>query len=115
MQALQRHGLCEVDRRRRAVAASPRVAVFQLAVQSGPKSCVTSVRCARDEDDEDKVVFRGWARMAMPIDSFSVVEVRKPNVGEAKPAAVTADIVINPGRERPSPLSRGVRESAAGA
>jgi len=51
----------------------------------------------------------------MPIDSFSVVEVRKPNVGEAKPAAVTADIVINPGRERPSPLSRGVRESAAGA
>ena len=52
----------------------------------------------RDEDDEDKVVFRGWARMALPTESFSIVEVRKPNVGEAKPAAVTADIVLNPGR-----------------
>ena len=61
-----------------------------------------SLALRRDEDDEDKVVFRGWARMALPTDSFSVVEVRKPNVGEAKPAAVTAEIVINPGRAHPA-------------
>ena len=49
----------------------------------------------RDEDQEDKVVFRGWARMALPLQAFTVVEVRKPNVGEAKPAAVTADVQLD--------------------
>ena len=49
----------------------------------------------RDEEEEAKVVFRGWARMALPLKAFSVVEVRKPNVGQAKPAAVTADAVLN--------------------
>lgn len=33
--------------------------------------------------------------MALPIVDFAVIEVQKPNVGEARPAAVTADIVIN--------------------
>jgi intron-binding protein aquarius len=51
----------------------------------------------RDEVEDSKVVFRGWARMALPLKAFSVVEVRKPNVGEAKPAAVTADAVLNTG------------------
>ena len=49
--------------------------------------------CCRD--DEDNIVFKGWARMALPIVDFAVIEVQKPNVGEARPAAVTADIVIN--------------------
>ena len=41
------------------------------------------------------MVFRGWARMGLPLTSFSVVEVRKPNVGENKPADVFADIIID--------------------
>ncbi|DBB15126.1 TPA: hypothetical protein ACH3X3_004135 [Trebouxia sp. C0006] len=48
----------------------------------------------RDEDT-DKVGFRGWARMAVPIQEFTIIEVRKPNVGENKPADVTADIAID--------------------
>ena len=38
------------------------------------------------------MLFTGWARMALPPSSFAIVEVRKPNVGEAKPSAVTAEI-----------------------
>jgi intron-binding protein aquarius len=49
------------------------------------------------------VVFRGWARMATPIDSFTIIEVKKPNVGENKPAAVTADVVIDTRSEQPCP------------
>ena len=55
----------------------------------------------RDEEEEDKVVFRGWARMALPLRHFAVVEVRKPNVGEAKPATVTADVLLDTKSARP--------------
>ncbi|XP_028852048.1 RNA helicase aquarius isoform X1 [Denticeps clupeoides] len=41
------------------------------------------------------VVFGGWARMAQPIVSFSIVEVAKPNIGEDWPARVRADVTIN--------------------
>ena len=40
-------------------------------------------------------MFKGWARMAQKIEDFTIVEVRPPNVGEKKPAAVEADIVID--------------------
>ena len=50
--------------------------------------------CCRDEES-DKIGFRGWARMAVPIEEFTIIEVRKPNVGENKPADVTADVVID--------------------
>lgn len=33
--------------------------------------------------------------MAAPIAEYTIIEVRKPNVGENKPADVTADIVID--------------------
>jgi len=33
--------------------------------------------------------------MALPLSVFKITEVRKPAVGEFKPAAVTADIVID--------------------
>lgn len=36
-----------------------------------------------------QVAFSGWARMAHLIDKFAVTEVRKPKVGENKPAAAT--------------------------
>ncbi|XP_064421049.1 RNA helicase aquarius [Latimeria chalumnae] len=41
------------------------------------------------------VVFGGWARMAQPIVSFTIVEVAKPNIGETWPARVRADVTIN--------------------
>ena len=54
------------------------------------------------DDETDKIVFRGWARMAVPIEDYTIIEVRKPNVGENKPADVTADIVVDTSR-KPSP------------
>jgi intron-binding protein aquarius len=44
--------------------------------------------------------FHGWARMALPLHAFNVIEVKPPRVGEAKPAAVTADIIIDTARAR---------------
>ena len=41
------------------------------------------------------VMFGGWARMAIAIDSFAIVEVRKPNLGEKHPSRVRADIIVN--------------------
>ncbi len=45
--------------------------------------------------DDGQVVFNGWARMAQPITSFSIVEVAKPNIGEKQPARVRADVTVN--------------------
>ncbi|XP_046849502.1 RNA helicase aquarius-like isoform X2 [Xenia sp. Carnegie-2017] len=39
--------------------------------------------------------FRGWARMSLPISSFTVVEVAKPNIGENRPSRVRADVTID--------------------
>lgn len=38
--------------------------------------------------------------MAQPLDKFAITEVRKPKVGENKPAAVTAEITINTAGEQ---------------
>lgn len=52
-----------------------------------------------DDDDDNPVVrFHGWARMAHAMESFNIIEVKPPKVGENKPAAVTADIVIDTAR-----------------
>ncbi|KAI9505905.1 P-loop containing nucleoside triphosphate hydrolase protein, partial [Coemansia spiralis] len=42
----------------------------------------------------DPVEFSGWARMAMPMRSFDIVDVQKPRVGELAPHRVRADIAI---------------------
>lgn len=44
--------------------------------------------------EDDDVVFGGWARMALPIASFAVVEVAKPHIGEKKPSRVRADVSV---------------------
>jgi intron-binding protein aquarius len=46
-------------------------------------------------NSENETVFTGWARMAIPLYSFSIVKVKKPNIGEAKPAEVKANIVVD--------------------
>ena len=68
--------------------------MHMAGLTNGLSSLVIASDCYRDEES-DKIGFRGWARMAAPIDEFTIIEVRKPNVGENKPADVTADIVID--------------------
>ena len=45
-------------------------------------------------DDNDRICFSGFARMAVPLVDFAIIEVKHPNVGEIKPAAVTADVTF---------------------
>mmetsp|Transcript_15961 Transcript_15961/g.37841 ORF Transcript_15961/g.37841 Transcript_15961/m.37841 type:complete len:1392 (+) Transcript_15961:941-5116(+) len=52
-------------------------------------------RVGARQDDDGNIVFTGWSRMAIPVSEFTIVEVKKPNVGEVKPGAVTADVVFN--------------------
>ncbi|KAF3788553.1 Intron-binding protein aquarius [Nymphaea thermarum] len=44
---------------------------------------------------EGETAFRGWSRMALPIKNFKITEVKQPNIGEVKPASVTADITFS--------------------
>eukprot|EP00099_Drosophila_melanogaster_P028280 NP_731647.3 uncharacterized protein Dmel_CG31368, isoform C [Drosophila melanogaster] len=46
------------------------------------------------KSEDGDVVFGGWARMALPIASFAVVEVAKPHLGEKKPSRVRADVGV---------------------
>ena len=80
--------LCE----RFSFSKPQRLQIIWLISHLNASSFVTSCCC---RDDDDKVVFKGWARMALPIEQFSIIEVRKPNVGENKPAGVEADVVID--------------------
>lgn len=41
------------------------------------------------------VMFGGWARMALKIDDFAIIEVAKPKIGEKQPTRVRADVVVN--------------------
>ena len=44
---------------------------------------------------DGQIIFGGWARMALPIQSFSIVQVAKPNIGEKQPSRVRADVSVN--------------------
>lgn len=44
--------------------------------------------------EEGDVVFGGWARMALPVASFAVIDVAKPHIGEQKPSRVRADVSV---------------------
>ena len=46
------------------------------------------------EDAEQSCVFGGWARMGLPISTFSVVEVSTPKIGEKSPSRVRADVCL---------------------
>jgi intron-binding protein aquarius len=47
------------------------------------------------QSEENEVVFGGWARMALPIQDFAVVEVGKPHLGERRPSRVRADVSVS--------------------
>merc|ERR1719402_514962 len=44
--------------------------------------------------EDGQVVFNGWARMALPLMGFTIVEVAKPNIGEKQPSRVRADVAV---------------------
>ncbi|KAI3949343.1 hypothetical protein MKW98_023280 [Papaver atlanticum] len=44
---------------------------------------------------EGETAFRGWSRMGVPIKEFRIKEVKQPNIGEVKPASVTADVTFS--------------------
>ncbi|CAO3600533.1 unnamed protein product [Absidia cylindrospora] len=44
---------------------------------------------------ERTIEWAGWARMALPIDSFSIVDVQRPKLGQDQPSRVTADVSYN--------------------
>nr|XP_002131605.1 RNA helicase aquarius [Ciona intestinalis] len=46
------------------------------------------------KSEDGGCIFKGWARMALPIQAFNVVEVAKPNIGESHPSQVRADVTI---------------------
>ncbi|BBN15051.1 intron-binding protein aquarius [Marchantia polymorpha subsp. ruderalis] len=48
-------------------------------------------------NSEGDTKFSGWARMAVPIQEFKIVEVKQPNIGELKPAAVNAEVTFSIG------------------
>ena len=60
-----------------------------------PYCCIYDAYCAANLPPACSLLlqvgFSGWARMAQTIDRFGVTEVRKPKVGENKPAAVTGE------------------------
>lgn len=45
-----------------------------------------------------KTEFAGWARMAIPVEAVSVVDVAPPKLGQDRPAHVKADITFDVGR-----------------
>uniref|UniRef100_A0A915PS17 Intron-binding protein aquarius n=1 Tax=Setaria digitata TaxID=48799 RepID=A0A915PS17_9BILA len=47
------------------------------------------------ESNTKETVWGGWARMALPLVEFQIVEVGKPLIGEKSPAVVKADLTIS--------------------
>lgn len=45
--------------------------------------------------DNDDVGYGGWSKMACKVERFGIAEVRAAHVGEARPAAVTAELVLD--------------------
>ncbi|KAJ0037528.1 hypothetical protein Pint_23830 [Pistacia integerrima] len=46
-------------------------------------------------NNEGETAFRGWSRMAVPIKGFKISELKQPNIGEVKPASVTAEVTFS--------------------
>lgn len=51
-----------------------------------------------DVQKDARTTFEGWARMAMPLNTFEVTEVGKPKIGERRPSRVYADLRYDIGR-----------------
>jgi len=82
--------------------------LFQLEstyeIRQDLEDIVSRMRPWRAEDGS--VIFNGWARMALPLQSFTIVEVARPELGESAPSRVRADVCVH--------LARGGRDSVRG-
>ncbi|CAG0879509.1 unnamed protein product [Cyprideis torosa] len=54
----------------------------------------TMLRMKPWQREDGEVHFGGWARMALPIQNFTIVEVTKPDIGHVEPARVRADVTL---------------------
>ncbi|XP_024517313.1 RNA helicase aquarius [Selaginella moellendorffii] len=52
-------------------------------------------KVAASVGDEGRTKFRGWARMATPVKSFKITQVKEPNIGDIKPSSVTAEVTFS--------------------
>ncbi|TKY69055.1 Intron-binding protein aquarius [Spatholobus suberectus] len=46
-------------------------------------------------NNDGETAFRGWSRMGVPFKEFKITEVKQPNIGEVKPASVTAEVTYS--------------------
>ena len=71
--------------------------LFQLEstyeIRQDIEDIVSRLRPWRAEDHS--VVMQGWARMALSLQTFTIVEVAKPNIGERQPSRVRADVSVH--------------------
>lgn len=77
----------------RSETVSPKISLthqFFVDTTLDIEDCVKRVNGRRDYDGN--VHFQGWSRMALPIKSFTVANVAKPNIGENRPAQVIAEV-----------------------
>eukprot|EP00026_Physarum_polycephalum_P000742 Phypoly_transcript_00743.p1 GENE.Phypoly_transcript_00743~~Phypoly_transcript_00743.p1 ORF type:complete len:1358 (+),score=249.61 Phypoly_transcript_00743:43-4116(+) len=58
-------------------------------IRDNIEDCTKRVNGRRDYDGNTH--FQGWSRMALPVKSFSVANVAKPNIGENRPAQVISE------------------------
>lgn len=58
------------------------------------ENAVSHLKPWRTEDD-GSVMFGGWSRMAIPIDSFHITEIGNAKIGEDKPSRIRGEIVVN--------------------
>ena len=71
--------------------------LFQLEstyeIRQDIEDVVSRLKPWRAEDGS--VVMQGWARMALTLNAFTIVEVAKPNIGERQPSRVRADVSVH--------------------
>ena len=46
------------------------------------------------KNDRNEIIYGGWARMALNIDNFSVIEIKPPKIGEKYPSRVRAEVRV---------------------
>lgn len=46
------------------------------------------------KNDRNELIYGGWARMALHIDHFSVIEIKPPKIGEKYPSRVRAEVRV---------------------
>ncbi|PAA88719.1 hypothetical protein BOX15_Mlig009685g1, partial [Macrostomum lignano] len=63
-------------------------------IRQDVEDAVARLRPCQGDMGEDEVVFSGWSRMALPIQSFNIIEVAKPLLGSSQPSKVRADVSV---------------------